>query len=130
MQWCQVASERKTARLAQKGTTKLRETSSGQGTATALVHTWCKSGSAQPKIEEDAHAFAERSRNGHVGSAGSTKQSWSQSIREDFVKVVELSHRQNGRNRLFLITGGPHGDCNFRLVYREQEHLPVGRRHH
>ena len=35
--------------------------------------------------------------------------------------VVVLGQRQNGQNRLRLVTGGPHGDCKVRLPYQKEE---------
>ena len=46
---------------------------------------------------------------------------WSKSIRNDVVKVVELSHRESGQRIFLLIKGGPNGDRKVRLAHSKAE---------
>ena len=44
-------------------------------------------------------------------------QMWSGSTREDIIRVVERSERENGHRRFHLVAGEPDGDCRIQLVH-------------
>ena len=46
---------------------------------------------------------------------------WSKGIRNDVVKVVELSHRESGQRIFLLIKGGPNCDRKVRLAHSNSE---------
>ena len=48
---------------------------------------------------------------------------WSKHTRDDIVRVVDSSHRQNAQQRFCLITCDPNADCKVKLAFREEEHL-------
>ena len=49
--------------------------------------------------------------------------SWSRSVREEIIKVVELSHSYNEQKRFMFILGESQRDCKDTLVEQKEERL-------
>ena len=47
--------------------------------------------------------------------------SWSRKIRDDTVKVVGLSQRPNGQNKIYLIPDDPDVGCYVKLTYGKED---------
>ena len=52
------------------------------------------------------------------------ESSWSRNIRDDRVKVVELSHRLNVQTRFQSFPGDHKGDCKMELAYGKEDSPP------
>ena len=49
-------------------------------------------------------------------------QVWIGNVRDDNVKMVELSTREDGVERCELVSGGPHQHCKVNSVQKERRH--------
>ena len=53
--------------------------------------------------------------------------SWSRKVRDDTVKVVELSQMKNGQTSFQLVPGEYDGDCEVRLACDKENSFPSGK---